>query len=239
MVNKPACHRVLLKITGEALGSGATPLDMTEKIPFIIEEIVSVHKLWPELQLAIVVGGGNFIRGKDLKPFFHEPSTPDYMGMICTALNALTLQDQLEKYDIPTRVMSSIDINKICEPYIKRKAMDHLKKGRIVIFACGTGSTNLTTDTAAIIRALEIGAKIVFKATKVDGIYSADPKKSPEATLFEQISHRDVMQKELEILDSAAVGLARDNKMNIRVFHLFKKGNLQKALEEKIGSLIC
>lgn len=228
--------RVLLKITGEAFGSKSEPLNM-KKVQFIVEEIkCATDEL--SVQLAVVVGGGNFIRGKDLKPDFHDKSIPDRMGMLGTVMNALTLKDQLNSQNIQTRVLSSVEIKEICEPYIQARAVRHLEKGRTIILAGGTGNPNFTTDTAAIEKALDIGASRVLKATKVDGIYTADPKKSKDAKLIKRISYSGVLRKNLKILDQAAIGLAREKKMPILVFNMFKKGNLLLALREKIGSKI-
>lgn len=230
---------VLLKLTGESLGSPKKPLNIKYSLAFITREVRNLLHEFPKLKLAIVIGGGNFIRGKELKPLFNDPTTPDRMGMLCTVVNALAIQDQLEKMEIPTRVQSSIIMPQICEQYIKRRAERHMEKERVIIFAGGTGNPNFTTDTAAVEKALDISAEIVLKATKVDGIYDKDPKQHTNARLIKKISYDEVIKKNLRIMDSAAIGLAREHKMPILVFNFFHRGNLIRAIaKEEIGSLI-
>ncbi|MBI5045980.1 MAG: UMP kinase [Candidatus Niyogibacteria bacterium] len=230
---------VLLKLTGESLGSPKKPLNIKRSLAFITREIRNLLHEFPKLKLAIVIGGGNFIRGKELKPLFHDSTTPDRMGMLCTVVNALAIQDQLERMEISTRVQSSIVMPQICEQYIKRRAEHHMEEGRVVILAGGTGNPNFTTDTAAVEKALDIGAEIVLKATKVDGIYDKDPNQHANARLIEKTSYDEVMKKNLRIMDSAAIGLAREHQMPILVFNFFKKGNLIRAVtKQQIGSFI-
>jgi len=228
---------VLLKITGEALGDPKGKSLNIDNIRFIVDEIKDVLKN-TDCKLVIVVGGGNFIRGKDLKPDFFDESTPDRMGMICTVLNALALKDQLQKNKLETRVMSSVSIPQVCEEYIQPRALRHIEKGRIVILAGGTGTPNFTTDMAAVEKALDIGAVIVLKATKVDGLYTSDPEKNSGAKLIKQISCSEVIEKGFSVMDYAAFGLAKEKGMPIRIFNLFKKGNLLKAIKGEIGSEI-
>jgi len=228
--------RVLLKITGESFGGKSKPLAKTA-LGFIAGEIRNVKREFPALEIIIVVGGGNFIRGKDLKSWFYDKTAPDRMGMLGTVINAMALHDRLEYFDIDTRVLSSVDIKEICEPYIQKKALRHLEKERVIIVAGGTGNPNFTTETAAIEKALDLKAEIVLKGTKVSGVYDRNPEEE-NAKLLKKISYSEIMQKNLKILDSSAIGLAREKDMKILVFNAFKKGNLLKALEGKTGSLI-
>jgi uridylate kinase len=228
---------VLLKITGEALGKSDGESFDKENIKFIVGEIKSMLEK-SSYKLAIVLGGGNFIRGKDLKPYFHDKSTPDRIGMICTILNALTLKDQLEKNGIETRVMSSLSIPQVCEPYIQKRALRHIEKGRTIIFSGGVGIPNFTTDMAAVEKALDIHAGVVLKATKVDGLYTSDPNKDHGAKIIKRISCTEVLKGRFSVMDHAAFGLAEEKKMLIRIFNLFKRGNLLKAAKGKIGSEI-
>lgn len=191
------------------------------------------------VQVAIVIGGGNIFRGVEASMKGIERASADYMGMLATVINALALQNYLEKYDIRTRVQSAIEMKELAEPYIRRKAIRHLEKGRTVIFAAGTGNPYFTTDTAASLRAMEIGADVILKATKVDGIYSSDPMKDPTAKKYDKVTYIDVLKKGLSIMDSTAISLCMDNKLPIVVFNLRGKGNIRKILEgKKIGTLV-
>jgi uridylate kinase len=191
------------------------------------------------VQVAIVIGGGNIFRGVEASMKGIERASADYMGMLATVINALALQNYLEKYDIRTRVQSAIEMKELAEPYIRRKAIRHLEKGRTVIFAAGTGNPYFTTDTAASLRAMEIGADVILKATKVDGVYSSDPMKDPTAKKYDKVTYIDVLKKGLSIMDSTAISLCMDNKLPIVVFNLRGKGNIRKILEgKKIGTLV-
>ncbi len=229
--------RVLLKLSGEALmgdrGYGIDP----ETVNYIADEIYNARKLGAEI--AIVIGGGNIFRGMEASTKGMERATADYMGMLATVINALALQNALEKLNIPTRVQSAIEMREIAEPYIRRRALRHLEKGRIVIFAAGTGNPFFTTDTAAALRAIEIGAEIILKATKVDGVYSADPVKDPHAKKYDTISYIDVLKKGLSVMDTTAITLCMDNDIPIMVFNLRGKGNIQNAISgKKVGTLV-
>lgn len=234
----PRYQRALLKITGEALMGNGNQLDMNGAIRTLASEIRSTLRGFTP-DLAIVIGGGNFIRGRDIKPFFGDQSKPDRMGMLATVINGIALDDALKKLDIETRHMSAVEVKEICEPYIQQRAIRHIEKGRVIILSGGTGNPNFTTDTAAIEKALDIGAKVVLKATKVGGVFSADPKIDPHAALFQEITYRDLLARELKILDQAAVGLASEKKMPIIVFNVFQKGNLKKIFSgQRVGTLI-
>lgn len=229
--------RAVIKLSGEALmgarGYGIDP----ETVNFIANEIKEGLKLGA--QIAVVIGGGNIFRGMEAATKGMERATADYMGMLATVINALALQNSLEKLGIPTRVQSAIEMREVAEPYIRRKALRHLEKGRVVIFAAGTGNPFFTTDTAAALRAIEIGAEVIMKATKVDGVYSADPVKFPDAKKFDKITYMEVLKKGLNVMDSTAITLCMDNELPIVVFNLRGKGNIKKALSgEKIGTLV-
>ena len=206
-------------------------------VDFIAKEIKKVVNLGAEL--AIVIGGGNIFRGVEASVKGMERASADYMGMLATVINALALQNALEKNNITTRVQSAIEMRELAESYIRRKAMRHLEKGRIVIFAAGTGNPYFTTDTAAALRAMEIGADVIMKATKVDGVYSSDPVKDPRAKKFDTISYIDVLKKGLSVMDSTAISLCMDNNLPIMVFNLKGKDNISKvALGKKIGTMV-
>jgi uridylate kinase len=191
------------------------------------------------VQLAIVIGGGNIFRGVQASLEGMERASADYMGMVATVINALALQNALEKYGIPTRVQSAIEMKELAESYIRRKAIRHLEKGRVVIFAAGTGNPYFTTDTAAALRAMEIGADVIMKGTKVDGVYSADPVKDPHAVKYSTLTYIDVLKKGLGVMDSTAISLCMDNNLPIVVFNLRDKGNVRKVIEgKKIGTLV-
>ena len=230
-------RRVLLKLSGEALGGkGGNPLD-SETIRSFAEEIQEVHELGVEL--AVVIGGGNIVRGFDASAQGIDRATGDYMGMLATVINSLALQDALEKRGVRTRVMTAIEMHQVAEPYIRRRATRHLEKGRIVVFAAGTGNPYFTTDTAAGLRAMEIGAEVIFKATKVDGVYDADPMKHAEATKYGSLTYIDVLNRDLRVMDATAISLCMDNRMPILVFNVLKRGNIKKAVVgESIGTLV-
>jgi uridylate kinase len=191
------------------------------------------------IQISIVIGGGNIFRGVQGSLEGMERASADYMGMLATVINALALQNALEKYDLPTRVQSAIEMQELAEPYIRRKAMRHLEKGRIVIFAAGTGNPYFTTDTAAALRAMEIGAEVILKGTKVDGVYSSDPVKDPKAKKYSELTYMEVLKKGLGVMDSTAVTLCMDNNLPIVVFNLKGKGNIRKVVEgKKVGTLV-
>lgn len=228
--------RILLKLSGEALAgegkSGISP----DVLDTITEEIKQLIELG--VQISIVVGGGNFWRGKNGHNM--EKTTSDYMGMLATTINALALQDALEAKGMYTRVQTAIEMREIAEPYIKRKATKHLEKGRIVIFACGTGNPFFTTDTAAALRAVETDAEVILVAKTIDGVYSADPKLDPDAIKYDKITYLDILNKDLKVMDSTATSLCKDNNMPLIVFAMNESGNMLKAVNgEKIGTLIC
>lgn len=229
--------RILLKLSGEALmGDKGFGID-SATVDFIAKEIKKVVEMGAEL--AIVIGGGNIFRGVEASVKGMERASADYMGMLATVINALALQNALEKNNISTRVQSAIEMRELAESYIRRKAMRHLEKGRIVIFAAGTGNPYFTTDTAAALRAMEIGADIIMKATKVDGVYSADPVKNPLAKKYDSISYIEVLKKGLSVMDSTAISLCMDNNLPIVVFNLKGKDNISKvALGKKIGTMV-
>jgi uridylate kinase len=229
--------RVLLKISGEAMmGDMAYGVDPAT-VDYIAKEIKEAVSMGVEI--AIVIGGGNIFRGVEASLKGIERASADYMGMLATVINALALQNYLEKYGIPTRVQSAIEMKELAEPYIRRKAMRHLEKGRTVIFAAGTGNPYFTTDTAASLRAMEIGADVILKATKVNGVYSSDPMKDPSAKKYTTVTYIDVLKKGLSIMDSTAISLCMDNNLPIVVFNLRGKSNIRKILEgKKIGTLV-
>jgi len=220
--------RILLKLSGEVLaGEQAFGFDF-DAVRRIGEEIVEVARAG--VRIAMVVGGGNMLRGRELETLGVERSQADYMGMLATVMNALCLQDVLEKYGVPTRVQTAIEMRQMAEPYIRRRALRHLEKERIVIFAAGTGSPYFSTDTAAALRAAEIGADCLLKATKVDGIYSADPKKHPEAVLLHRLTYSEALSKRIEVMDAAAFSLCMENSIPIVVMNILRKGNLKEFL---------
>ena len=231
-----AFKRVLLKLSGEALAAGqGFGVEMT-RLSQIASELQDVHALGVEI--AIVVGGGNFFRGIEQARDMDRVAA-DQMGMLATVINAIALQDALEKRDIFTRVMSAIEMNQVAEPFIRRRAIRHLEKGRIVIFAAGTGSPYFSTDTAASLRAMEIKAEAILKATKVDGVYDADPVLVKDATMFDRISYMDVLQQGLKVMDATAISLCKDNNLPIVIFNLNRPGNIRRVVTgEKVGSLV-
>ncbi len=229
--------RILLKLSGEALaanqGFGVDPVRVHE----IAAELQDVHSLG--VQIAIVVGGGNFFRGVAEQARDMDRVTADHMGMLSTMINALALQDALEKRGVYTRVMSAIEMSEVAEPFIRRRAIRHLEKDRIVIFGAGTGNPYFSTDTAASLRAMEIKADVILKATKVDGIYDADPVVVKDAKMFDEISYLDIMKKGLKVMDLTAISLCRDNNLPIIIFNLNRHGNIRRVVTgEKIGSLV-
>ena len=234
---KPVYNRILLKLSGEALqGKYNYGIDF-DMLDYIAEEITDVSKA--NIDIAIVIGGGNIIRGDFASRSGVDRVSGDYMGMLSTVINAMALQSFLEKKNIATRLLSAIEIKEVAEPYIKRRAVRHLEKKRIVLFASGTGNPYFTTDTAAALRAIEIKADVILKATKVDGIYTADPLLVPTATKIKHISFMDVLQKKLRIMDYTAISLCMENKMPIIVFDINQKGNIKKIVYGKIiGSSI-
>ncbi len=229
--------RVLLKLSGEALqGNLGYGID-NKTLEGIAKEIAEVVKL--KVQVSIVIGAGNIYRGVSAAAQGMDRTTADYMGMLATAINALALQHFLEREELATRVQSALELNRVAEPYIQRRAMRHLDKGRVVIFAAGTGNPYFTTDTAASLRALEIDAEIILKATKVNGVYNKDPHKYKNAKMFKSLRYMEVLEKELEIMDSTAISLCKDNNIPICVFNLFKKNNIKKIIQgEKIGTIV-
>jgi uridylate kinase len=230
-------QRILLKLSGEALmGNRGYGIDAAT-VDFMAKEIRDVASMG--VQISIVIGGGNIFRGVQGSLEGMERASADYMGMLATVINALALQNALEKYDLPTRVQSAIEMQELAEPYIRRKAMRHLEKGRIVIFAAGTGNPYFTTDTAAALRAMEIGAQVILKGTKVDGVYSSDPVKDPKAKKYSELTYMEVLKKGLGVMDSTAVTLCMDNNLPIVVFNLKGKGNIRKVVEgKKVGTLV-
>jgi uridylate kinase len=231
-------QRVLLKLSGEALmGPRQFGID-PEVARDIAAQIADARDSVPEI--AIVVGGGNIFRGLSAAATGMDRSTADYMGMLATVMNGLAIQDALEQAGCPTRVLSAIAMPEICEPYIRRRAVRHLEKGRTVVLVAGTGNPYFTTDTAATLRAVEIGAEVILKATRVDGVYDADPEKDPSASRYTQISYTDLISNRLEALDATAVSLAMDNQMPIVVFDMTRPGNIARAVRgEQIGTLIA
>jgi uridylate kinase len=229
--------RVLLKLSGEALmGETSFGID-PQVVGRIAEEIKDVHGLGS--QIAIVIGGGNIFRGLAASAQGFDRVSADHMGMLATVINALALQDALEKIDVYTRVQSAIEMREVAEMFIRRRAIRHLEKGRVVIFAAGTGNPYFSTDTTAALRAMEIKAEVILKATKVDGIYDADPAKVPNAKLFSEISYIDVLTRGLGVMDTTAISLCMDNHVPIIVFNIKARGNIKRAiLGEKIGSLV-
>jgi len=230
-------NRVILKVSGEALmgekGYGIDPV----VIDSVAGEIKEVHEMGVEI--AVVIGGGNIFRGLAATAIGMERASADYMGMLATVLNALALQDALDKKGIVTRVQSAIEMRALAEPYIRRRAIRHLEKKRVVIFAAGTGNPYFSTDTAAALRAIEIGAEVILKGTKVDGVYDADPMTHKSAVKFESLSYLEVLQRGLKVMDATAISLCKDNNLPIIVFNLREKGNVKRVvMGEGIGTLI-
>jgi uridylate kinase len=234
---KSPYRRVLLKLSGEALagesGFGISP----SVIRGMAEEVRQIHKLG--VQVGIVIGGGNVIRGMTAASEGMDRTSADYMGMLAGVINGMALQDALQKVGLVTRVLSALTIREVCEPYIRLRALRHLEKGRVVVFAAGTGNPYFTTDSAAVLRAAEVDAEVVLKATKVDGVYDSDPAKNPNAKRYEQISYDEALQKNLQVMDQAAIALARDNRIPIVVFDMTVAGNVVKVVRgERIGTRV-
>jgi len=234
---EPVFNRFVLKISGEALQGPAEAGIHAETVIGIAQEIKQVYELG--VQVAIVVGGGNIFRGGRQKSLAIDRATGDYMGMLATVINGLALQDALEKMGCFTRLMSAIEMHQVAEPFIRRRATRHLEKNRVVIFAAGTGNPYFSTDTAAALRAMEIKAQVILKATRVDGVYDADPEKVAGARRFDRITYIDVLKKGLSVMDSTAISLCMDNRMPIIVFNMNVAGNLKRVvMGEKVGSVV-
>jgi len=236
-MSEPRFQRVLLKLSGEALmgdaGYGIDPAVLDK----LADEIKTAHDA--DVQIAIVVGGGNIFRGMAASAKGMDRAQADYIGMLATIMNALAIQDVLEKHGVFTRVMSAIAMQSVAEPYIRRRAIRHLEKGRAVIFAAGTGNPYFTTDTTAALRALEIGADCIMKATKVDGVYDSDPMKNPDAVKFDELPYMEVLNRGLQVMDSTAISLCMDNDMPIIVFNITTDGNIVRALQgERVGTIV-
>jgi uridylate kinase len=238
IMDKPVYKRVLLKLGGESLASreGGFGIDQTA-LQSLATDIREAHDLGVEI--AIVIGGGNIFRGATASSLGMERVTADYMGMLATVINALALQHALEAKEITTRVQTAIEIHQVAEPYVRRRAIRHLEKGRVIIFAAGTGNPYFTTDTAASLRAMEIGAEVIFKATKVDGVYSSDPMKDQSATKFQELSYIEVLKRGLKVMDSTSVSLCMDNKLPMVIFNVREKSSIKRVLMgEKIGTTV-
>jgi len=233
----PEYKRILLKLSGEALigdqGYGIDPAVVAS----ISSEIGNVQKLGVEI--AVVIGGGNIFRGLSASEAGMDRTTADYMGMLATVMNALAMQDALEKKGVVTRVVSAIEMKELAEPYIRRRAVRHLEKGRVVIFAAGTGNPYFTTDTAASLRAMEIDADVIIKGTKVDGVYDRDPMKDPEARRYTSVTYMEVIQKELKVMDTTAISLCMENNLPIIVFNIMERGNVERIVQgERVGTTV-
>ena len=234
----PKYHRILLKISGEGLcREGGFGLEASE-LQGTAQQIAEVVRMG--VQVAVVVGGGNFVRGETLAGAGHiQRTTADYMGMLATVMNALALQDMLETLGQPTRVASALTVSQVCEPFIRRRVIRHLEKGRVVVLAAGTGNPFFTTDTCAALRATELNADILMKATKVDGVYDSDPKKNQNAQMFDRLTYKQVITDNLRVMDMTAISLSMERKIPILVFNLKKSGNIARAVQgEQIGTLI-
>jgi uridylate kinase len=239
MKSRPAYKRVVVKLSGEALqGSKPHGID-SQVLSSLASEVVEVHRLG--VQIALVLGGGNIFRGQTGTHVFKiERTVGDYMGMLATVINGLAFQDAIEKKGIQTRVMTAIDMHQIAEPYIRRRAIRHLENNRIVIFVAGTGNPYFTTDTAAALRAMEIDADAILKATKVDGVYSADPMKNKKAKKLKSLKYLDVLKKGLKVMDATAISLCMDNRLPIVVFGLKQSGNIKRiVMGEDLGTVVC
>ena len=233
----PKYQRVLLKISGEALmGSQSFGID-SDVADSIANDIAEVHKLG--VQIAVVIGGGNIFRGLAASARGMDRATADYMGMLATVINALALSDAIERYGAATRVVTAIEMREVAEPFIRRRSIRHLEKGRVVVFGAGTGNPYFSTDTAAALRAMEIKAEVILKGTKVDGVFTADPVLDPTATRLDTVSHLQVLEQQLKVMDATAISLCMDNKLPIVVFNLRTDGNIRRAvLGETVGSLV-
>ena len=237
MKAKPAYKRVILKLSGEALQEKSGYGIDTDVTNSIAEQIKQIHEL--KVQIAVVIGGGNIFRGEKAAEGGMDRSTADYMGMLATVINGMALQDALERKGVLTRIQTAIEMRQLAEPYIKRRAIRHLEKNRVVIFVCGTGNPYFTTDTTAVLRAAELSADVILKATKVDGVYSADPLKNKKAKRFKQLTYLDVLKKGLKVMDATAISLCMENNLPVIVFNLFQRGNIKRViLGERIGTVI-
>ena len=236
-MSTPKYHRVLLKLSGEVF-AGDRPSGIDPKIlSFFAQEVKSAYEL--KIQLALVIGGGNIFRGTSASANGMDRVAADYSGMLATVMNALAFQAALEQIDVPCRIQTAIEMKAIAEPYIKLKAIRHLEKGRVVIFAAGTGNPFFTTDTTAALRAAEIGADVLFKGTKVDGVFDSDPVKNPAAVKFDEIRYIDVLKQQLKVMDSTAISLCMDNHIPLMIFDVQKVGNIKRAVcGEKVGTTI-
>jgi uridylate kinase len=240
MPTRAPWQRVVLKLSGEAFASSSSEETIDGAIvERIAAELAKASQANPDLQLAVVIGGGNIWRGATGAGAGMDRATADYMGMLATVINAMALQDALERQGQPTRVLSAIHMAEVAEPYIRRRAIRHLEKGRVVVFAGGTGNPYFTTDTTASLRAAEIEAQAILKATHVDGVYDDDPKKNPNANRFEEISFKEVLDRDLKVMDLTAITLCKDNNVPILVFDVMTEGNIGRALAgEPIGTLV-
>lgn len=237
ILDQPKYTRILLKLSGEALMGEQSFGISTEMLSYVANEIKSIHDMG--IEVAIVVGGGNIFRGVKATSFGMERTAADHMGMLATVMNSVALQDALEKKDIQTRVQTAISMHEVAEPYILRRALRHLEKGRVVIFAAGTGNPYFTTDTAAVLRGQEIHAQILLKATKVDGVYDSDPEVNSNAAFIPTISYMEVLERQLKVMDMTAISLAMDNELPLVVFNLKQSGNIKKVVcGEEIGTRI-
>ncbi len=237
-MTQPMYRRLLLKLSGEALmGDGDYGIDPSV-MGRLAQEISDLHQTG--IELGLVIGGGNIFRGAGLATGGIDRVTGDHMGMLATVMNALAMQDALERVAVPVRVMSALKINQVCEDYIRRRAVRHLEKGRVVIFAAGTGNPFFTTDSAASLRGIEMGAELLIKATKVDGVYSADPVKHPDAEFFGHLSYDEVLERKLGVMDATAIVLCRDHNLPLRILNIFNHGTLMRVVQgEAIGSLVA
>jgi uridylate kinase len=234
---EPSYKRILLKLSGEALMGEQTYGVDPAVASRIAQDIAEIQGLG--VQTCIVIGGGNIFRGLAASARGMDRSTADYMGMLATVINSLALQDALEKHDVPTRVLTAIEMRAVAEPFIRRRAIRHLEKGRVVVFAAGTGNPYFTTDTAAALRAMEVKAEVILKGTKVDGIYTADPVQHPDATRYDAISYLQVLQERLQVMDATAISLCMDNKLPIVVFNLRTPGNIRRVvMGEAVGTTV-
>ena len=231
-------RRVMLKLSGEALAGSETGFGIDPPtLQVLATEVAEAHALGAEC--GVVIGGGNIFRGLKGSAQGMDRATADYMGMLATVINSLALQDTLERLKVPTRVLSALEIRQVAEPYIRRRSMRHLEKGRVVIFAAGTGNPYFSTDTAAALRSMEIGAELLCKATKVEGVYDKDPAKHPDAVMYRRLTYDRCLSERIGVMDSTAITLARENKLPIRVFALLKRGNIKRVLlGEDVGTLV-
>jgi uridylate kinase len=237
MPDKPKYQRILLKLSGEAL-MGEEDYGIDPKVlDRLAREIIEIGRAG--VQVGVVIGGGNIFRGAGLAAAGMDRVTGDHMGMLATVMNALAMQDAVEKLGGFARVMSAIKINEVCEDFIRRRAIRHIEKGRIAIFAAGTGNPFFTTDSAAALRGIEIGAQLLLKATKVDGVYSADPVKDPKATRFDRVTYDQVIERKLNVMDTAAIALCRDHKLPLRIYDMTRPGDLMRIMRgEQVGTLV-